>query len=87
MNELMNVFPYLPKELLVKKLTLFFVIKLDIPWETEGFPGGSVVKHPPALQEPHETRVQSRGWEDPLKNGMTTHSNILAWRIPIDRRT
>ena len=24
---------------------------------------------------------QSRGWEDPLKKGMATHSNILAWRI------
>ena len=25
------------------------------------------------------------GWEDPLEKGMTTHSSILAWRIPIDR--
>ena len=25
--------------------------------------------------------VQSLGWEDPLKEGMTTHSSILAWRI------
>ena len=22
------------------------------------------------------------GWEDPLEEGMATHSNILAWRIP-----
>ena len=22
------------------------------------------------------------GWEDPLEKGMTTHSSILAWRIP-----
>ena len=22
------------------------------------------------------------GWEDPLEECMTTHSNILAWRIP-----
>ena len=29
-----------------------------------------------------ETRVQSLGWEDPLKKGMATHSSILAWRIP-----
>ena len=29
-----------------------------------------------------ETRVQSLGWEDPLEKGMTTHSSILAWRIP-----
>ena len=26
--------------------------------------------------------VQSLGWEDPLEKGMTTHSSILAWRIP-----
>ena len=29
-----------------------------------------------------ETRVQSLGWEDPLEEGMATHSSILAWRIP-----
>ena len=26
--------------------------------------------------------VQSLSWEDPLEEGMETHSNILAWRIP-----
>ena len=29
--------------------------------------------------------VQSLGWEDPLEEGMATHSSILAWRIPMDR--
>ena len=29
-----------------------------------------------------ETWVQSRGWEDPLEEGMATCSSILAWRIP-----
>ena len=29
-----------------------------------------------------ETEVQSLGWEDPLEKGKTTHSSILAWRIP-----
>jgi len=24
----------------------------------------------------------SLGWEDPLEEGMATHSNVLAWRIP-----
>ena len=33
----------------------------------------------PALQE---TRVWFLGWEDPLEKEMTTHSRILAWRIP-----
>ena len=29
-----------------------------------------------------ETGVQSLGWEDPLEEGMATHSSIFAWRIP-----
>ena len=29
-----------------------------------------------------ETRIQSLGWEDSLKEGMATQSNILAWRMP-----
>ena len=41
-----------------------------------------MVKHLPAMQK---TRIQSLGWEDPLKEGMATHSSILAWRIPVDR--
>ena len=36
----------------------------------------------PAIQE---TWVPSLGWEDPLEEGMATHSSILAWRIPMDR--
>ena len=44
-----------------------------------GFPGGSVVKNPPAMWE---TWVRSLGWEDPLEEGMATHSSILTWRIP-----
>ena len=41
-----------------------------------GFPGGSVIKNPPAMQE---MWVPSLGQEDPLEEGMTTHSSILAW--------
>ena len=33
-----------------------------------------------------EMWVLTPGWEDPLEEGMTTHSNILSWRIPMDRR-
>ena len=40
------------------------------------------VKNPPAIRE---TQVQSLVREDPLEEGMATHSNILAWRIPTDR--
>ena len=39
------------------------------------------VKNPPAIQETQETWVQSQSQEDPLKEAMATHSNILAWRI------
>ena len=35
-----------------------------------------MVKSPPAMG------VQSLGWEDPLEEGMATHSSILAWEIP-----
>ena len=47
-----------------------------------GFPGGSAVKHLPAMQETQETWVQSLGQEDPLEEEMATHSSILTWRIP-----
>ena len=43
-----------------------------------GFPGGSVVKNLPAIQE---TWVRSLGQEDPLEEEMASHSSILAWRI------
>ena len=46
------------------------------------FPGGSVVKNLPAKQEMQETQVQSLGREDPLEEGMATHSSVLAHRIP-----
>ena len=42
-----------------------------------------MVKNPPAMQE---TGVQSLGWEDPLEKGMSTHSSILAWRIPLTEK-
>ena len=38
-----------------------------------------IVKNPPAVWE---TWVPSLGQEDPLEKEMTTHSSILAWRIP-----
>ena len=41
-----------------------------------------MVKDPPAMQE---TWVRSLGWEDPLEEGMATHSSVLVWRISMDR--
>ena len=43
-----------------------------------GFPSGSVIKNPPAMQK---MQVQALGWDDSLEEGMATHSSILAWRI------
>ena len=57
-------------------LLVFICISLIID---KGFPGGSVVKNLPAMQE---TQVQYLGGEDPLEEGMATHSSILVWRIP-----
>ena len=58
-----------------------------IPWRRDrlpipvflGFPGSSDGKNLPTMQE---TWVRSLGWEDPLEEGMATHSSIIAWRIP-----
>ena len=41
-----------------------------------------LVENPPTMLEMQERRVRSLGWEDPLEEGMATHSSILAWRIP-----
>ena len=57
-----------------------------IPWRKDqlptpvflGFPGGSDDKESAAVQE-------TQGWEDPLKEGMATHSSTLDWRIPTER--
>ena len=40
------------------------------------------MKNLPAMQEVQETWVQFLGQEDPLEEGMATHSSILARRIP-----
>ena len=41
-----------------------------------------MVKNQPAMQE---TWVRTLDWEDPLEEGMATHSSILAWRVPMNR--
>ena len=53
-----GVYTYIYKEILTSK----------------AFPGGSVVKNLPAVQE---TQVQSLGLEDPLEKGMATHHIFL----------
>ena len=54
-------------------------IKNNIAWASLV---AQMLKNLPAVRE---TWVQSLVWEDPLEQGMTAHSSILAWRIPIDR--
>ncbi|XDC55994.1 hypothetical protein R6Z07M_007176 [Ovis aries] len=44
-----------------------------------GFPVAQLVKNPSAMRE---TWVRSLHWEELLEKGKTTHSSILAWRIP-----
>ena len=46
-----------------------------------GFRGGSDGKESTCNVGPWD---RSLGWEDPLEEGMATHSSILAWRIPMD---
>ena len=60
------------------KQTVYFFYDLLL----SGFPGGSAVKNLPAMQETQETHVQFLGQEDSLQEGMATHFNTLAWRIP-----
>ena len=55
------------------------VVFLSTRRATGSFPGGAVVKTPPAVQK--WRWVQSLGQEDPLEKAMATHSSILAWRI------
>ena len=69
---------------LTRPYVLNLILKLMLPNSKRA--AGSAVKNPPALQKTQETRVPSLGWEDPLEEGMATHSSILAWRIPWTER-
>ena len=52
-----------------------------------GFPGDSVVKNLPAVQEMQEKWVLSLGPEDPLDGEMATNSSIVARKIPWTEET
>ena len=67
-----------------RKLIFPFLLKLGWVFLWFGWvivPDGSSGKES-AMQEMQEMWVWSLGREDPLEEGMATHSNILAWRIP-----
>ena len=74
------------REILLNPLVvIFFSTQMDkflSPVTHFGFPGAQSEKNPPAMRE---TWVWSLGWEDPLEEGMVTHSSILAWQTPTDR--
>jgi len=59
-------------------MNLYYVYLTICLYVLPGFPGGTVVKNPPAMQE---IQVQSLGQEDPLEKKMATHSSV-AWKIP-----
>ena len=67
------------QEINLAYLTLRQFPEIFFPLALVASPVAQQVKNPPAMRE---TWVQSLGWEDPLDKGKTTHSSILAWRIP-----
>ena len=56
--------------------------KTDYSGNSQGKRASLVAQMVKILPAVWETRVPSLGWEDPLEEGMATHSSILAWRIP-----
>ena len=61
-------------------MNIYYIV--DILKLRTSFPGSSVVKNVPTVQEMQETQVQSLGWEEPLEKEMAAHSSILDWKIP-----
>ena len=56
---------------------------MDYPLQYSGVSlVAQMVKNPPAMWE---IWVRSLVWEDPLEEGMATHSSTLVWRIPMDK--
>ena len=84
----------LPPKLLLSWIFLLTLICTSVDWDIHvldlelcltlpslDLPGGSAINNLPAMQELQEMQVRSLGLEDPLEEGMATHSSILAWRI------
>ena len=61
------------------------VIKTKFYYTVRTFHVGSMIKNPPAVQEPQVMRIWFLGWEDSLEEDTAIHSSILAWRIPGQR--
>ena len=54
----------------------------SMAWDNMGFQVGLVVKNPPAHARDARDTGLIPGQEDPLEEGMATHSSILAWKTP-----
>ena len=63
-----------------------FVILSSQIWDcstsSRGFSDGTSGKESTCQRKRHTTQVRPLDWEDPLEEEMTTHSSILAWKIP-----
>ena len=71
---------YFPLQILGELLYKFIYIARQIDrWASLV---AQLVKNLPGMQEMLEIWVQFLGWEDPMEEGMATHSSNLAWRIP-----
>ena len=57
-------------------------IKLEEHVTPLRLPGGASGKEPACQCRRREMRVRSMGWDDPLEEGVATHSSTIAWRIP-----
>ena len=74
----------------MQEIQVRFLSWEDSPGEGIGYPlqyswASLVTQMVKNLPEMKKTWVPSLGWDDPLEEGMVTHSSILAWRIPTDR--
>ena len=72
----------LGKPTVIIKISIMALSLIRLRKEISVISVAQMVKNPPAVWE---TWVQSLGWEDPLEEGMATHSSILAWRMSMDR--
>ena len=69
----------------IKNRDIEFLTIINVNW---GLHSDTAIKNLPAkkkkkiLPAMQETRFQSLGQEGPLEKEMTTHSSILAWKIP-----
>ena len=84
-----NSLMFLPQLLWIIKNNLWSIWNLFYckMYNGSGFPGGSAVKNPHAIQEPQEIGVQSLGWEDPLEKGGGNPLQYSCLENPVDRGT